>query len=210
MDEFDEPWSEPARRRFEAALGDLVAHLRGHAERVMAMSGRQRETPDLMRSLDALAGAVRAFDDAHLDFTGFTVPLGLLGDDDDLADDLEGEVEIPFSGVVAVLRRNDYLVTDREQLIAAGRAAYLRTWPQDEPDDAAVRVDSVGVALYEMLHAHGDLSPDEVFAQTPGIVPAASTVVFTEVSEPFDPVADDPFRDAAGEPLPPLFRFTDL
>jgi hypothetical protein len=200
MGEFDEPWSEPARQRFEAAVGDLIANLRGHAERVMAMSGRQRETPELVRSLEALSSAVQAFDDAHLDFTGFAVPLGLV------EDDLDGDFDFDlgdFSGVVAVLRRDDYLVTDREALIAAGRAAYLRAWPEDEPDDAAIRVDSVGIALHEMLHAHGDLSADEVLAQTPGIVPAASTILFAEVAEAFDPMDDDPFRDAEGQ----SFRF---
>ena len=128
---------------------------------------------------------------------------------DDLDEDIEGD-KGGFSGVVAVLRREDYLVTDVDRVIDAGRRAYLRTWPHDLPDDAEFRVDSLGPALYELLHAHGDNHLAETFAQTGGLLPGRSTILFAQAEEQIEPEADDPFRDPDGQTLRVLYRFTNM
>lgn len=63
---------------------------------------------------------------------------------------------------VSVLQRRDYRVVDEAAVMAAGRAAYLRVWPDDDEAAAAADVTHLGRALYQLAHADGWHSLDHV------------------------------------------------
>jgi hypothetical protein len=145
------------------------------------------------------------------ELTGTAVPWSAVFDDDDQEDtDEDDGTPVAFSGVVAVLRREDYLDTDHDLVIDAGRRAYLRTWPNDQPDDAEFRVDSLGPALYKLVHAQSEANLGEVLAETGGLLPGRSTILFAHAPDQLDPDVDDPFPDAHGQALPVLYRVTNM
>lgn len=88
-------------------------------------------------------------------------------------DEEEDEEAIAVGGLT-VLTRQDFVVTDYDGLISAGRDAYLRTWPDDRPDDPARQVPDVGGAPYELVHAGGRYAPGDVDQ----LRPKASITVF--------------------------------
>ena len=49
----------------------------------------------------------------------------------------------------------DFRITDEDAVLAARRAAYLRTWPDDTQEDAEIRVQQVAGAAAELEHAEG-------------------------------------------------------
>lgn len=56
---------------------------------------------------------------------------------------------------VSVLSRQDYIVVDEAAVLASGREAYLRVWPDDSQQDAERDVTSLGRALYQIAHSDG-------------------------------------------------------
>jgi hypothetical protein len=83
---------------------------------------------------------------------------------------------------VSVVQRDDYAVTDEEAIIAAGRAAYLRTWPDQAAEDAESRVPGLAEALYEIAHADGWSALDD----TLGIHPMGSAINVSAPDAPID------------------------
>jgi hypothetical protein len=85
---------------------------------------------------------------------GAGFPFGVLyqyADDDDEQEDLAAE---PRSGI-SILQRRDFAIADEESVMEAGRRAHREVSGEDDPDEAAAEVSHVGVALYEIGHAHG-------------------------------------------------------
>jgi hypothetical protein len=205
----DTQWTDLARESYRDAASQLIASLQEHANRVLAMTGRQAEVPELLARNDAVAYAARAFDDATIDLTGTAIPWNYDLDEAVREEDNPHDA-VAYHGVVAILRREDYLVTDPDRVIEAGRSAYLRTWPNDRPDDAAFRVSNLGQALYELLHARGETNIQEVFTEIGGLVVGNSTILFAQPVDQMDPLTEDPFRDGDGRPLPVIFRFTTV
>jgi len=188
-------WTDEARRRYRQAAAELLVALSEHERQTSKMSGRQHELPEMFAANDALRLAAEAFDDALMDFTGTAIGWEVLADyeDEEFDDDVE-VLDAPSSGVVALMRRDDYLVIEEEAVVEAGRQAYRATWPNDTDDDAKFRVHGLGPALYELIHAAGAEDPATVLARTEGLRPAGpSAVVFAMAAEEFDPDAIDLF-----------------
>jgi len=61
---------------------------------------------------------------------------------------------------VSVRHRRDYLVHDEASVLAAGSAARRRIWEGFDEDAAAEPVDSLGEAIYELVHESGSVPPD--------------------------------------------------
>lgn len=131
--------------------------------------------------------AAHAFVEAELDWSG-SVPLPLRDDEDDDDWDDEDE-EVGPGGVLTVIGRWDYRVTDPTALIAAGRRAYLQAWAGDEPEDAALRIEVVEQAAGELMHGD-DVSALE---SAPGLESDrySITVLTHDGQDDFD---GDPFR----------------
>lgn len=106
---------------------------------------------------------VLAYADAQFDYTGTAWPFGSMHeiDPDNDDDEDEDEGQRPTSGV-SVLQRTDLAVTDEIAVLAAGRAAYGRVWPDDDAEDAARDVTHLGRALYQLAHSDGWDNLDEV------------------------------------------------
>jgi hypothetical protein len=55
--------------------------------------------------------------------------------------------------MLSCLCRWDFIVTDEQAVVAAGRHAYARTWPSDTEEDAWFAVSDLGGAAMEIVHA---------------------------------------------------------
>lgn len=163
-----EQWSVEARERFTAEVERLATAVRAHGATVLAMHGRGAELPALFDADAELARAVLAHGEVEMDLTG-TAPT-LFGPDEDDEDDDE-----PPAGTVTRLRvvnQADFAVTDADAVLAAGRAAYRRVWPDDTAEDAEFDVADLGRALYQLQHAGGLAALEEV----PGLEPLSSSM----------------------------------
>lgn len=158
------PWTPEGARRLATAAEQLGVAIKAHAEAVASAKG-QRDISKVFSAGDALLPAALAYVDAQFDYTGTGFPLGVLHQfaEDEHDDDEEDELaeDRPTSGV-SVLRRHDFGITDEPTVMAAGRAAYLRVWPDDSEEDAAADVTHLGRALYQIAHARGWDSLDRV------------------------------------------------
>lgn len=166
------PWTSEGAARLLAAADELVVAVRAHAEAVTRVS-READIDDVFEASEALRRVALAYGDAQGEYSGSSFPFGVLyvaADDD--AEYLEDAEELPASGLT-VLQRHDYAVTDEEAVLTAGRAAYLRVWPDDDEADAARDVTHLAGALYQLAHADGWGSLD----QAPGLQPAGGAVV---------------------------------
>lgn len=151
-----EQWSEPARRQLADAARALTVAVRGHRRALDSMTGRPVELPRLFEANAALARALLGYREAISQCSGTTPRFwSRLDDDVDLGwDDDETDDDEDFAVVrIAVLRRRDYAVIDYDAVIAAGRRAYLREWPEHDDEDAAFVVDGIGPALAEVAGA---------------------------------------------------------
>jgi hypothetical protein len=177
MDDDDldhEPWSSEGAHRVLAAAERLTAAIKVHADSVTSATAHS-ELPAVFAASSALLPAVLEYADAQFDYTGNGFPFGVLhqfaDDDSDDSDEHDQDETRPASGV-SVLRRHDYRITDEEAVLAAGRAAYLRAWPNDTERDAAVDVTHIGRALYQVAHADSWDSLDRLdgLRRTGGII----------------------------------------
>ncbi|GAA1313009.1 hypothetical protein Psi02_68720 [Planotetraspora silvatica] len=187
-----EQFSDEARKRMREAAEAFTARVMQHTEALCGMKGQQREIPEIFALNGPLSEAARRFADAQFNLTGTSPSLEDLDDDDDEDDDDEDEDEDEdeddSTERIAVLMRHDFLITNREALMAAGRAAYLKAWPADAEDDAAADVQAADRAIYQLMHASGG---DRILDDVPGLMPDSSVQVTLYVEEPLD--VDDPF-----------------
>ena len=146
------PWTVEDAERIRRVADALIDAIRVHAAAVTSVTSDADED-DVRAAGDQLLPAILAYADAQFDYSGTGFPFGVLYqyvDDDDDEDLAEG----PRSGV-SILQRRDFAVTDEESVLEAGRQAYSETSGEDDPDAAAAEVSHLGVALYEIGHAHG-------------------------------------------------------
>ncbi|KQX69589.1 hypothetical protein [Angustibacter sp. Root456] len=155
------PWTSDGAARVRTAAAEFSAAIVAHAE-VVASASSDADVPRIFAASDRLLPVALAYADAHFEHTGTGSPFGILAElDDDGADDDESESDEPVTGV-SVLQRRDYRVVDEAAVIAAGRQAYLRVWPDDDEAAAAADVTDLGRALYQLAHADGWHSLDQV------------------------------------------------
>lgn len=151
----------------------FLAALRAHVELTLAREGRQRELEAYFKSSGSLGEAARAFVDAEWDWCG-SLPIPLAppdGEEEDWDDEEEPE---PGGSFLSVVGRWDFRVTDETALVEAGRRAYLAAWPNDTPEDAAIRAHDPQSAAGEILHG------DDVRAlnEATGLEPLRSTIQY--------------------------------
>ena len=194
----DEQWSPAARQRFAARVGALAEAVRRHGDAILALSGRQAEVPVLFAANDVLAAAAEAYADAQFDLTGTLPSFETYDDEGDDVDDDDAEELPPPVARLRLVRRTDFAVTDLDAVLAAGRAAYLRVWPDDTAEDAATDVDHLGRAIYQLEHAAGSAALEEI----PGLAPRRSVTWVLDVSDEPEPSGALP-ADPAAEPIEP-------
>jgi hypothetical protein len=194
--EFPEPFSAESARRLEDATARLVAVLQEYTAAVLEMRGGSGETPELLRRSEALSAVVVDWNERVGDHTG-TWPLLLAGYDDPALEDVELPYEpAAIESQVSVVSRWDLDVVDAAAVIAAGRAAHLRSWPRDAGADAEVAVPGVPEALYAFLHERG-----EPLFDLPGVEPGGARL-FVVPDEPLEPFTGQ-VEDLTGAVTPP-------
>lgn len=154
----DNPWTPEGAQRLVSAAERLAGAIRAHADAVASAKGH-RDIEAIFPAGDALLAELLAYADAQFHYAGVEFPLGVLhqlADEEDDDEDYDNEMAEPrpTSGL-SILRRHDFGVTDEAAVLAAGRAAYLRVWPDDSEEDAAADVTTLGRALYQVAHADG-------------------------------------------------------
>jgi hypothetical protein len=159
--EEDTQWTAESRRRFAIEVEALVDAVRRHGAEVLALTGRQADLQVVFRAGADLARAARSYADAQFDLTG-TIPTFDPDLEDEDEDDEDEDVFADASARLLLVHRAEYAVTDPDAVLAAGRAAYRRVWPDDTEQDAAVDVTSVGRALYQVQHDGGLSALDRV------------------------------------------------
>ncbi len=101
---------------------------------------------------------------------------------------------MPTGRALAVVSRWD-LVTDADDLIAAGREAHKRNRPEEQDEDAAEAVAGVGQALYAVLHDLG-----EPWYSLPGVEVMRAVRAFVTRPEPAEPFTVDEIEPLIVEP----------
>jgi hypothetical protein len=155
------PWTPQGAARLRAAAAELAVAVLAHADAVATVTSGS-DVQEVFVASEELLPAVLAYADAQSDYTGTGFPFGVLHQfaDDENHDDDEGE-EFPTAGVT-VLQRRDYRVTNEAAVMDAGRRAYLCLWPDDNDAAAAADVTHLGRALYQLAHADGWHSLDQI------------------------------------------------
>ena len=155
---------EDAAARLVEAATALRTALTEHAAAVVAADG---DVEKYVAADEALAPALVALDAAYAAITGEVHPMraeeiyaptgcGCDGCGCGAAEpEASTEAEAATSTVVSVFQRHDYLVADSEAVLAAGRAAYLKTSPEATPEDAEAEVSDVDLALLHLAHTDG-------------------------------------------------------
>ena len=150
----DTQWTDAARRAYESRARELIEALQAHLSVNLTRSGRQKELQPYFESADRVMAFARAFNEAEFDWCG-SFALDLRSDAED-GEDEEALDDEPVGGeILSVVGRWDYRITDEDAVLAAGRAAYLRAWPDDTQEDAEIRVQQVSDAAAELEHAGG-------------------------------------------------------
>ncbi|RNL65784.1 hypothetical protein EFK50_01705 [Nocardioides marmoriginsengisoli] len=140
----------------------------------------------MVRAGEELLPVLLEYVDAQFELTGIGYPLGILMElEDEEVDEGDAE-EWPVEGI-SVLQRHDYVVTDEDAVLAAGRQAYLQAWPEDDEAAAAADVNHVGRALYQVAHAEGWGSLRKV----PGLAPVGGFTGVVRQDELLGPDPDD-------------------
>ena len=171
----DTQWTPAARQAYSRRADQLADALRSHVAANLDRSGRDTDMGSYLASVKALREAVAAFDDAEFDWCG-SFPLGFDADDEDEdQDEWEDDDDQVEAGQFLTLSGQwDFRLTDPTATIQAGRAAYLRAWPDDSADDADARVQDVRDAASEVLHAEGVNG----LLQTNGLAPLSYSIEF--------------------------------
>lgn len=177
------PWTPRGRARLRLAADRLVEAIRAHASSIGDIRSDDGAA-EITAAGNQLVPALLAYADAQFDYTGTAFPLGTLYG---LVDDDENEEYAdpgPVGGVT-ILRRTDYVVTDEDSVMKAGRKAYRRSTGKAKTKSAAAHVTHLGEALYQIAHADGWDSLDHV----KGLQPTAG-IVLVQSSEEL--LGDDP------------------
>jgi hypothetical protein len=165
------------------ALEQTLTALRHYADVVESSPDLPRE---VMQAREAVLEAGERFRDAVGEASGWYTRL-FEASDDDSADEVD--VGLPPTGQrLSVQMRHDFVLEDPDRLLAAGRAAYSATWPQDQPEAAEQHVTNETTAIWELIH---DQSIDEFIAEATdnGLADAGGQTVVLRVDEA---LADDP------------------
>lgn len=205
-DEDFTPWTAAGAARVHEAAETLIDAIRIHTAAVTSVTSDAGDS-EIIAAGCGLIPEVLAYVDAQFDYTGTGFPLGAVyqfAEEDDGADVND---EGPVSGI-SVLRRQDYVVTDKEAVIAAGREAYRDVSGENDPEAAAADVTHLGTALYQIGHAHGW----DGLKHAPGLEPSSGVVLVLSSADvlrgdPNEWVDDDLF-DHDDERL--LFRQDDV
>lgn len=183
----DTQWTEQAHTRFRAAADEFADAIRAHCQILSALTGRQSDFQRLFQADTALAQAAANYADAQFEFTGTFPPLGLVDDDQEEEQD-SGDVDSKAAVArVSVLHRADYRVTDPEVVVAAGRSAYRKLWPDESEEDAVADVDHLGRAFYQIQHLGGVSS----LSQIGGMEMAGSTTWILKADQLLDDMKSD-------------------
>ncbi|MGW1344064.1 hypothetical protein ACWCOV_23675 [Kribbella sp. NPDC002412] len=151
-----EQYSQESSEGLQQATNDLIAALRTHTDALLRLRGGAAEDEELFARNAAVESVVEAWNEAVFEHTG-TSPLVLedIEEFDEAPDDEE-----PVGGALSVITRVDLTLGSPEALLAAGRAAYRRLWPDETDEDAEVAVDGPVSAVYTMAHEAGDPWPE--------------------------------------------------
>jgi hypothetical protein len=149
----DTLWTSEAKQAYVERAEELIEAIRTHVAANVTRTGRQKEIGPYFESAETLVTVARAFENAEFSWCG-SFPFGL-GLEDDLDLDDEDEEEATEGPMLSIFRRWDLNILDEAAVIDAGRAAYLRAWPDDTEEDASVRVQDVEMAASEIIHADG-------------------------------------------------------
>jgi len=148
-------WTPEGAAALRDAAAALAAAVTRHAEAVTAVTGHAG-VREVVAASDALAAVARDYADAQVAYCGTGYPFDLVDEDADDEDDEDDDEPWPPPGRrLSVESRHEFVVADPEALMAAGRAAYLEVWPDDDEAAAAADVQDLGRALYQVAHAAG-------------------------------------------------------
>lgn len=154
-----DPFSPASEARLRTATDALIAALRAYTETVSGLSGGSGDDRIVSDADDTVRRVALAWDDAAETHTG-NFPLLIEDFDDEDPDDEDdlGDADAELVHALSVVSRWDVQVTDAPALIEAGRQAHLRQWPGDTDADAraAIHDDSIGRAIYTLVHEHGE------------------------------------------------------
>lgn len=152
-DDFD-PWTAAGATALISAGDALARAVQEHARTIAGLI-ETRQIQKVFDASDLLLPVVLAYNDAQFNLTGNAFPFGPLQDfADDDEDDDEGEEPVIGSGL-SVVTRQDFIVTDEDAALDAGRSAYRSVWPDDPPAAADEDVTHLGRALYQYAHLNG-------------------------------------------------------
>lgn len=159
-EEFD-PFSSESSERLVHATAALLQGLQQYVSDVRAMTGRSAEIPALFARNRNVETLVRAWNDAAIDYTG-TAPLLLaerpsLGEAQlDAVEESDSTEDVIAAPLLSVVSRFDLVISNADDLLASGRAAYRRMWPDEDSDDVAVAIPSPAHALSAIMNATGE------------------------------------------------------
>lgn len=152
-DRFDTQWTVAANAAYEQCATEFLEALQRHVSQILGRKGRQVEWGQYFESADELRKAAVAFDNAEFDWCG-AFPLRIHADQEDEEDE-EDDAPPASNSVLTALGRWDFRITDADAVVAAGRDAYRRAWPDATPEDALERVQGPESAASEITHADG-------------------------------------------------------
>lgn len=189
--------------RLQAALDDLTDALENHLQAVLARQGEA--DAGVQTAYTALRQLAERYDDLLFDICDEVTPWEF---PEGPPSGLEYEDHDAAPGLVGVLVRRDYEISDTDTLLGAGREAYGELYPGDPVESAVSDVSHPGRALYQMLHAYGVDGLDER-AEDAGMLPRGGTV-WVQALAPGDDetISDDPFGVADEELL--VYRVDEI
>ena len=177
--------------RLQNALDELTDALEAHLQAALARSGESDTA--VQAAYTALRHAAERYDDLLFDLCDEVTPWEF---PEGPRTDLEYEDPDTSPGLVGVLVRRDYQISDIDGLLGAGREAYGELYPGDPLESAVADVSHPGRALYQMLHAYGVDGLDER-AEDAGLRPRGGTVwVQALAAGDEQTLTEDPFQVA--------------
>lgn len=180
----------------DAALERVIGAARQHLTAVRAADGRA-DDDQVWRAYVELNNASFEYDELLLDVFGEVTPWDVDAIDPEEADrqfgiGADGGTDDPYSSVVSVRQRRDYLVPSVSALIRLAEAARQAVPRAD--DEPVEPVESVGEALLELMQAgDGSLGALDI----PELESLNGVVMVAEVGAALDPEEFDD-GDAAG------------
>lgn len=182
------PWTTDGASRLRLAAAEAAKALERHAETVGKLTSKSPPI-ELIEASNLLLPALLEVAKAQFEFTGSSGPLGLLFSlVPDAEEDEEDKDEPVATTGLSILQRRDYRVSDEASIIAQGRDAYRRVWPDNTDADAAEDVTSLGRALYQLAH---DAGTWDVLERLDGLSPAGGSLVVVANDETLGPDPDE-------------------